>query len=188
MNKSIAVVILITSAICMTAQAQQAPDPAGADAKMVPAGTNLLVRTTEEIGTHNKKEGARFTAKLEANLMAGDVIVAPAGSTVYGRVLKSERGGIGARKAVLELTLTEIMIDGRLYPIKTSIMTGQGESGGLGKKIVKGAAVGALADGSKGANTGARVGAGIGVLQGGKHAGLQNGSLIDFTLLEAFHP
>jgi hypothetical protein len=153
-------------------------------AKTVPAGTLLLVRTSEEIGTHNMKEGARFSAKLEAKLMAGKDEVAPQGATVYGRVLKSVKGGIGARKAELELVLTEVMIDGQLVPIKTTVLRGEGESGGLGKKIVKGAAVGGLADGSSGAKTGVRVGAGIGVLGGGKHAGLRSGSLIEFTLTD----
>ena len=77
------------------------------------------------------------------------------------------------------------MIDGQLRTIKSSTLTGEGESGGLGRKILKGAAVGALADGSSGADTGARVGAGIGILGGGKHAGLKSGSLIEFTLAEA---
>lgn len=153
--------------------------------KTVAAGTSLLVRIAEEIGTHNKTEGQRFTAKLEGNLMAGSVVVAPAGTTVYGRVLKSEKGGIGARKAILELTLTGIMIDGQMRPIKTSTLVGEGKSGGLGRKIIKGAAVGALADGSSGADTGARVGAGIGILGGGKHAGLKSGSLIEFSLTQA---
>lgn len=168
-----------------TMPAPPAQKKAAKGPKVVASGTRLLVRTTEEIGTHNKKEGARFTAKLEAKLMAGDVQVAPAGATVYGRVLKSAKGGIGARKAVLELTLTEIKIDGQLRPIKTTTLTGEGESGGLGRKILKGAAVGALADGSSGADAGARVGAGIGILSGGRHAGLQTGSIIEFTLLDS---
>ena len=153
----------------------------------IPAGTRLLVRTLEEIGTHNKKVGQRFSAKLEANLMVGGKKVIPAGATVYGRVLKSERGGIGARKAVIELTLTDIQINGQLYTIKTSNMKGEGESGGLGRKILKGAAIGGLADGSEGADTGARAGAGIGILAGGKHAGLKNGSLIEFSLIQALN-
>ena len=112
--------------------------------------------------------------------------MAPAGAEVYGKVLKSEKGGIGARKAVLGLTLTGIKINGQIKDIKTSVLTGEGESGGLGRKILKGAAVGALADGRSGADTGARVGAGIGILAGGRHAGLQSGSLIEFSLTRAF--
>ena len=153
--------------------------------KNVPAGTALLVRTSEEIGTHNMSEGDRFSARLESKLMAGSVMVAPAGTTVYGRVLRSKKGGIGARKAVLELTLTQIKIDGQLKSISTSVLKGEGASGGLGRKILKGAAVGGLADGSAGADDGARIGAGVGILAGGKHAGIQSGSLIEFTLEES---
>jgi hypothetical protein len=163
-------------------------EPADSGAKSVPAGTTLLIRTAEEIGTHNKSAGQRFTGTLEGNLMAGDVVVAPAGAAVYGRVIKAEKGGIGARKPVLELTLTEIMINGQLKPIKTSILSGEGPSGGAGKKILKGAAVGALVDGNSGAETGAKVGAGIAILGGGKHAGIQSGSLVDFTLEQDFIP
>ena len=148
----------------------------------VAAGTTLLVRTAEDITTQNKSAGQRFTANLEGNLMAGEVMIAPSGTTVYGKVVNAQKGGIGARKPILELTLTDIMIDGQLKPLVTSILTGEGPKGGAVKKIAKGAAVGALVDGSKGAETGAKVGAGIAVLGGGKHAGLKTGSLIEFTL------
>lgn len=77
------------------------------------------------------------------------------------------------------------MIDGLLLPIKTSVLKGEGQSGGLGRKILKGAAVGALNNGNSGADTGARVGASIGILGGGRHAGIQNGSVFEFVLTES---
>lgn len=159
--------------------------PTATGPQTVSVGTVLLVRTIEEIGTHNKSEGQRFSAKLEGKLMAGSTMVAPAGAAVYGRVLTSKKGGIGARKAILELTLTEIMIDGQLKPIKTSVLKGEGKGGGLGRKLIKGAAIGALADGSSGAKTGAKVGVGIGILAGGRHAGMKSGTLIEFRLVES---
>lgn len=152
---------------------------------VVPAGTLLLVRTAEEIGTHNKKPGQNFTVKLDSKLMAGSKVVAPSGTILRGKVLKSAKGGIGSRKAVLELTLTGIMINGQLRPIKTSVLKGEGPKGGLGRKIVKGAIAGAIVDGDKGADRGARAGAAIGVLGGGRHAGMPSGTLIEFTLAEA---
>jgi len=180
-----------------TAAAQTAPtasasvaaaSKSGKSSKSVPAGTVLMVRTAEEIGTRNKSAGDRFTTTLEGKLMAGDSEIAPSGATVYGRVIKSQKGGIGARKPILELTLTEIMIDGQLKPLKTNNLTGEGPTGGAGRKIAKGAAVGALADGSSGAETGAKIGAGIAILAGGKHAGLQSSTLLEFTLAEDFSP
>ena len=162
-----------------------APAPANTatnKGQSVPAGTQLLVRLSEEVGTHNMSAGDRFSAKLESKLMSGSVVVAPAGSTVYGEVVRSSKGGIGSRKAALELTLTQIKIDGELKPISTSVFRGEGEKGGLGRKLLKGAAVGALADGSDGAETGARIGAGVGILAGGKHAGIRSGTLLGFVL------
>jgi hypothetical protein len=174
------------TASAATATAAAATKSTGKGAKTVPAGTTIMVSTAEEIGTHNKSAGQKFTATLEGKLMAGDTEIAPSGATVYGQVIKSEKGGIGARKPVLELTLTEIMIDGQLKPLKTGNITGEGATGGAGRKIAKGAAIGALADGSKGAETGAKVGAGIAILAGGKHAGLQKGTLIEFVLAQDF--
>jgi hypothetical protein len=150
--------------------------------KKIPAGTKLMVKIAEEIGTHNTKKGQIFTATLESKLMSGSVEVAPAGAKVYGIVLTSEKSGIGARKSVLELTLNKISIKGKTHEIKTSTLRGEGASGGLGRKIIKGAAIGALADGSSGADTGARVGAGVGLLSGGKHAGIKAGTIVEFSL------
>ena len=158
---------------------------AAATKSSVPAGTLLLVKLREDVTTQNKKAGAKFSAVLEGNLMAGAIEIAPAGASVYGIVLKSERGGIGARKAVLELALTEVLINGELKSIKTSILAGQGESGGLGKKVIKAAAIGALVDGNDGAQTGAEIGAGVAILGGGKHAGVMANTLIEFRLVEA---
>jgi hypothetical protein len=58
--------------------------------------------------------------------------------------------------------------------------------GGAGRKVAKGAAVGALADGSKGAETGAKIGLGVAILAGGRHAGVAAGTLLEFRLAEPF--
>jgi hypothetical protein len=150
----------------------------------IPPGTTLLVKTSEVITTKNKKAGSKFSAILQNKLLVGTVEVAPAGATVYGEVLKAAKGGIGKRRAVLEITLTQILIDGELKQIKTTVLTGEGPKGGLGRKIIKGAVVGALADGSRGAEDGAKIGVGIGVLAGGKHAGISQGEVIEFSLIE----
>lgn len=157
-----------------------------ANTAVVAAGTTILVRTSEEVGTKNKGAGQRFSARLESKLMAGSIEVAPAGGVVYGVVVVSTKGGMAARKGKLELELKELMIDGQLYQIKTSRLIGEGKSGGLGRKIIKGAAIGGLADGSKGARTGAKVGAGIGIIGGGKHIVVPNGTLLEFTLSAPF--
>ena len=168
-----------------TAAVVSAPVVSEPNRKTIPSGTVLLVKISEDITTQNKKSGAKFAAVLQNKLIVSGVEVAPAGATVYGQVLKSQKGGIGSRRALLEITLTQILVDGALKEIKTSVLTGEGEKGGLGRKILKGAAIGALADGNSGAEDGAKIGAGIGILAGGKHAGLAQGEVIEFILTEA---
>ena len=52
----------------------------------VPAGTRLLVRLAENLNSKEDTAGSRFTAILEANLEVNGRVVAPEGSTVYGRL------------------------------------------------------------------------------------------------------
>jgi hypothetical protein len=86
---------------------------------------------------------------------------------------------------VLELKLIEISIHEELRPIKTNLLSGTGESGGAGGKVLKGAAIGGLASGSSGAEDGAKIGLGVAILGGGKHAGISSGTLLEFHLAEA---
>ncbi len=149
----------------------------------LPVGTRLLVKIMESIDTRNNKAGSRFTATLEGKLMAGGEEIVPAGAKVYGQVVTAKRGGIGARKPVLELKLTEISINGELRPIVTDLLSGAGEGGGAGGKVLKGAAIGGLASGSSGAEDGAKLGLAVAILGGGKHAGIQSGALLEFHLI-----
>src|ERR1700739_4485453 len=55
----------------------------------VPAGTRILIRTIDPIDTTKQKTGYRFTASLETNLQWDDVVVAPRGTTVYGRLAEA---------------------------------------------------------------------------------------------------
>ncbi|MGB8329354.1 MAG: hypothetical protein WCE62_04440 [Polyangiales bacterium] len=94
--------------------------PKAKKAVTVPAGTVMMVRTGDEVSS-NDKAGRKFSATLEANLVAGDEVVAKAGSQVYGQVVKSQEVGRGivVNSSALVLNLTQINIDGTLYPIQT---------------------------------------------------------------------
>jgi hypothetical protein len=48
----------------------------------VPAGTRILVRMVDSLDSSKQKSGYRFTASLETDLRAEDIVVAPRGSTV----------------------------------------------------------------------------------------------------------
>jgi hypothetical protein len=86
----------------------------------VPAGTSMMIKTGEQVSSDDKP-GRRFSATLQANLLSGDETVANAGSQVYGQVVSSGEVGRGivAQHSDLVLTLTDINIDGTMYPIIT---------------------------------------------------------------------
>lgn len=155
----------------------------------VPAGTSFLVRTTQAMSTSNVSTGHRFTARLEADLVADGVVVASRGSTVYGVVTQAKKSGRLAGKSSLAFTLTDIMINNQMRPVVTSEVSGEsantaGKSAGT---TARGAAIGGLIDGSSGAKTGAKVGLGASLLTRGNSAGVASGTLLDFRLLQPFN-
>ena len=155
----------------------------------VPAGTRILIRTIDPIDSSKQQAGYRFTASLETNLQADNVVVAPRGTKVYGRLASAESAGRMSGSSELTLELTDIMINGTAYPLLTSTyeVKGQGEGKKTAKKVVGGAGLGALvggiAGGGKGAGIGALAGAGAGTAVAATKKGQQL-SIPSETLLE----
>src|ERR1700756_164216 len=78
--------------------------PAQSNRKInVPAGTRILIRTVDAIDSSKQKTGYRFTATLETNLQVDNTVVAPRGTTVYGRL--AEASSAGRMKGSSELSL-----------------------------------------------------------------------------------
>ena len=154
----------------------------------VPAGTSFLVRTTQTLSTSNVSSGHRFTARLEADLVADGVVVAPRGSTVYGVITQAKKSGRLAGKSSIAFTLTDIMINNQLRPVVTSEVSGESANtaGKTAGTTARAAAVGGLIDGSSGAKTGAKVGLGVSLLSRGNSASVPSGTLLDFRLLQPF--
>ncbi|MEH6453582.1 MAG: hypothetical protein V7782_11150 [Psychromonas sp.] len=165
-----------------TAAAPATAQPAGA--VTVAAGTTLTVRMAESVNSRNNKTGQRFTAVLEANLMAGDVVVAPKGAQVYGVLTEVKKAGRVAGSASMTFELSDISIDDVMVPIRTQPVGGEGQNtakSSLGK-TGRAAAIGGLVDGSDGAKTGAKVGIGASILTKGDDIELPKGTLVDFIL------
>jgi hypothetical protein len=123
-----------------------------------------LIRTIDSIDTTKQKAGYRFTASLETNLQVDNAVVAPRGSTVYGRLASASSAGRMSGSSELTLELTDLVINGTAYPLLTSeySVRGSGEGSKTAKKVVGGAGLGALIGGLAGGGKGA----GIGVLAG----------------------
>jgi len=155
----------------------------------VPAGTRILIRTTDAIDSSKQKAGFRFTASLETNLQADDTVVAPWGSTVYGRLAQASSAGRMSGSSQLTLELTDIVINGTAYPLLTSTyeVKGKGTGGSTAKKVVGGAGLGALIGGIAGGGKGAGIGAAAGAVGGTVVAGATKGQQIQIpseSLLE----
>jgi hypothetical protein len=158
----------------------------------VPAGTRILVRMVDSIDSSKQKTGYRFTATLETNLQAEDIVVAPRGTTLYGRLAEASSAGRMSGSSELVLELSDIVINGTAYPLLTSTyeVKGKGEGGSTGKKVVGGAGLGALigglAGGGKGAGIGALAGAGAGTAASAAKKGQQlqipSETLLEFRL------
>ena len=164
---------------------------AGAQQRMVtvPAGTSLLVRMIDTVDSSKNPAGSRFTASLETNLEVGGVVVAPAGTRVYGRLAESKEAGRMAGKSELQLELTEIVVNGTAYPVLSSDYQVKGKSSGgrSAKRILGGAGLGALIGGIAGnAGMGAAIGAAAGttaaVVQKGEKVSVPSETLLEFRL------
>jgi hypothetical protein len=160
----------------------------------VPAGTRVLVRMIDSVDSSTQTTGYRFTASLETNLQAGNVLVAPRGTIVYGRLASASSAGRMSGSSELGLELTDILMNGTAYPLLTTMyqINGSGEGSKTAKKVVGGAGLGALiggiAGGGKGAGIGALAGAGAGTAvaasKKGQQLSIPSESLLEFRLAQ----
>jgi hypothetical protein len=158
----------------------------------VPAGTRILIRTVDPIDSTKQKTGYRFTATLETDLQAEDTVVAPRGTTVYGRLAQASSAGRMSGSSQLTLELTDIVINGAATPLLTSTYTlkGKGEGKKTAGKVVGGAGLGALIGGIAGGGAGAAIGVLAGAAGGtavaaskkGEQLQIPSESLLEFRL------
>ncbi len=158
----------------------------------VPTGTRVTVRTIDSIDSDKNRVGDKFTASLEQPLYVNDVLVAPKGADVYGRLDEAKEAGHIEGRSQLKLSLTGIMVNGQVVPITTGDYEVAGKSRGTNtaKKVGGGAAVGAvigaIVGGGKGAAVGAGVGAGAGtavqVMTKGEQVHVPSETLLEFSI------
>lgn len=158
----------------------------------IPAGTRILIRTVDPLDSSKQKAGYRFTASLETNLQAEEKVVAPRGSTVYGRLAQASSAGTLAGSSQLTLELTDIVINGSSFPLLTSAfeIKGKGEGKKTAGKVIGGTGLGAIIGGIAGGGTGAAIGALAGAAGGtaiaaskkGEQLQIPSESLLEFRL------
>jgi len=166
------------------------PPPASvtpaSNTKVISAGTIMHIVTTQTLNTKQHKSGHQFRVNLESDLISNGVTIAKSGSIVYGTVLESKQAGRLVGKSSMIVELNAISIDGKRIAIHTNRLNAMNESSqakNTAGKLVRGAAIGGLAKGSKGAKNGLKVGAGAAVLTRGQATGIPAGTMFDFTIV-----
>ncbi len=160
---------------------------------VVPAGTTLIVKVEQALGSKTSQTGQAFSGALARQVGVGERVAAiPSGAKVAGTVVNAKAKGKIKGEGVLTLTLTRITVRGKTYSIHTedleNTIKGKGKrtAATTGGGAAGGALIGGIAGGGKGAGIGALVGAGAG-LAGGAATGNQQieipvGTALNFHL------
>jgi hypothetical protein len=144
------------------------------------------VRNIDSV-TSKSAAGSRFGIVIDADVLVGGTVVIKAGSKGYGKVVQSEQAGRAVGKSSLAITLTDVEINGRMSPVVTDVLGGEGA--GSGKKTARAAGVGAIiggvAGGGSGAAAGAAIGAGVSLAKKGETIGVAPNTLLEFRIQAA---
>ena len=91
--------------------------PRDSPAATVPAGTTLIVQTLNAISSTDAP-GTRFAAQLANNVAVNGKAILSAGTKLSGKVETSRRMVSSTQR--LTVNLTEVVVGGRVVPIKTT--------------------------------------------------------------------
>ena len=166
----------------------------------LPAGTDISVRTDENIDSRSAVEGRLYPATLQRDILDpnGNILI-PRGSRANLVIRQVNEGGTLSNGNFV-LDLDSIEANGRRYRVSTTDIE-RGDANGIGKnrrtaEMVGGGAVlgtllGAIAGGGKGAAIGAVAGAaaggGVQVLTKGHEIRVPAESVLNFRLDEPLH-
>jgi hypothetical protein len=136
------------------------------NAKVIPTGTEIHIRTSENIDSNNASPGQRFSAEVTegVNDLSGGVAI-PAHSPAKLLILSESGGGGGS--PYLYLDLDTVTIAGKLHRVFTSELKQSNDRGfGKNKRTAEflggGAAIGGLLGAIFGGGQGAAIGAAAG--------------------------
>ncbi len=138
----------------------------------IPAGTNLSIRTDQNIQATKSDVGQTFPAEIAQNVMdQNNNVVIPQGSPAVLKIATVSSGTMGVGSEQVALGLQSVTVNGRTYMVNTAPVKESGNRGiGANKRTAEitgggallGTVIGALAGGAKGAAIGAVLGAGGG--------------------------
>lgn len=164
--------------------------------KVVPAGAQVAVRTSEAIDSNTAATGQTFSAAIDRDVAddSGNVVI-PKGSDAQLVIRQVNAGGGITGSPNLVLDLDSVTVQGTRYTVSTEDLK-QSSRSGIGKNrrtgemvgggAVLGTVIGAIAGGGKGAAIGAIAGAAAGgaaqVLTKGKRVKVPAETVLTFQL------
>ena len=126
---------------------------------MIPAGTALSLRSNSEVCTNTGKVGDNLTATLNESVTGSNGATIPAGATVTLEVTRLKRSENVNDKIVMEFAVKQVSFGGKSYNLDGSVtnvavdrVRNQPKSADA-KKVIGGAAIGAIAGQVIGKNT-----------------------------------
>ena len=147
---------------------EQPLDSTGGHGLVVPAGTELVVRTVETIDSRDARPNQTFAALVEQAVENGSGHVIVPESSHARLIIRHLSPGSTTGSPEMALDIQSIVVDGRTYEVNTTDLTLEGDTGiGKNKRTAEttgggallGTIIGAIAGGGKGAAIGAVVGA-----------------------------
>lgn len=175
------------------AQQYSGPSVTSTKTLIMPAGTLLPVRLSEEINTATAQPNQVFHAALVKDIYYHHDLVIPRGTIFVGRVISAKAAGRFAGYPELSIELTGFTVNGPDGPQQVSVITDPISSQGKGRGkntaekaggvAVLGAIIGAVAGGGKGAAIGALSGGAVGAgmnIKRGQEIDLQPEQLMQF--------
>lgn len=132
----------------------------------VPVGTEFDVRLSSTLSSATAQVEQRFEATTMVDLMEGDRVLVPAGSTMRGVVSSVNKAGRLERKGSMTLAFDQISVRGKDRPLRATVTQAlesegvRGEAGKIGTGAGVGAIIGGILGGFKGALAGILIGGG----------------------------
>ena len=159
---------------------------------VIPAGTVLVVTTSQALSSKTSQAGQTFLGTLAQPVSVEGRTALAKGATVSGTVVTAKAKGKIKGEGELALALTSLSTKGQTYPIETNVLSstvkgkGKRTAATTGGGAAGGALIGGLAGGGKGAGIGALVGATAGFVggafTGNKQIEIPAESPLSFTL------
>jgi hypothetical protein len=170
-HKSAMLVLAAASlAACAKTKVQSAPGTLAAvtpaTSRMLPVGSELMVRTNSKLSQKNSHVGEEFSATVRENLVAQNgQIAVPEGAMVYGHITGFREAPHAGDPSVIKLDFDRLVVNGRSRPFDASVT--KVETPAVSNETLKKAGIGAAA--------GAVLGA---IVTGGEFGGIATGGAL----------